>query len=86
LQKVLHCDCGFEARAKDEGDLVSQVQRHALRAHGMTLSKEHVLLLAFRAQLDESTWAHTFGAGHADETSSGGSGRRFTDERGGGTQ
>jgi predicted small metal-binding protein len=27
--KVLHCDCGFEARAEQEDGLVAQVQRHA---------------------------------------------------------
>jgi predicted small metal-binding protein len=47
LEKVLCCDCGYEARAEDEGGLVVQIQRHAWRAHGMALSQEQALLLAF---------------------------------------
>jgi hypothetical protein len=50
---VLHCDCGFEARAQDEDGLVGEVQRHAREAHGMDLSHEEALLLAFRAELRE---------------------------------
>ena len=50
---MLHCDCGFEARAGDEDGLVAEVRRHASEAHGMTLTHEEALLLAFRAELDE---------------------------------
>jgi hypothetical protein len=53
MQKVLHCDCGFEACAQDEDGLVAEVQRHACEAHGMTLSHHEALLLAFRAELNE---------------------------------
>ena len=53
VDKVLHCDCGFEARAADEDGLVAEVQRHAREAHGMALSHDEALLLAFRAELDE---------------------------------
>ncbi len=49
---MLHCDCGFEARATDEDGLVAEVRRHALEAHGMALSHDEALQLAFRAQLD----------------------------------
>jgi len=49
---VLHCHCGFEARAAGEIELVAKVQRHAREAHGMALTDEEALLLAFRAQLD----------------------------------
>jgi hypothetical protein len=49
---VLQCDCGFEARAGDENGLLAEVQRHAREAHGMPLSHDEALLLAFRAQLD----------------------------------
>jgi uncharacterized protein DUF1059 len=52
VDKVLHCDCGFEARAADEGGLVAEVQRHAREAHGMALSHDEALLLAFRTELD----------------------------------
>ena len=49
---MLQCDCGFEARAEHEDGLVAEVQRHAWEAHGMALSPEQALLLAFRAELD----------------------------------
>jgi hypothetical protein len=52
MDKVLHCDCGFEARARHEDDLVAEVRRHAQEAHGMALSHEEALLLAFRAELN----------------------------------
>jgi Protein of unknown function (DUF1059) len=52
VNKRLHCDCGFEARAADEEGLVREVQRHAREAHNMMLSHHEVLLLAFRADLD----------------------------------
>jgi hypothetical protein len=55
VDKVLQCDCGFEARAADEDGLVAEVQRHAREAHGMALSHDEALLLAFRAELDERT-------------------------------
>jgi len=51
VDKVLHCDCGFEARAADEEGLVAEVQRHAREAHGMALSLDEALLLAFQAEL-----------------------------------
>jgi hypothetical protein len=53
VDRVLHCDCGFEARAHHEEGLVAEVQRHARDAHGMALSHDEALLLAFRAQLGE---------------------------------
>jgi hypothetical protein len=51
VDKVLHCDCGFDARAEDEDRLVDEVQRHAWEAHGMALSHGEALLLAFQAEL-----------------------------------
>ena len=53
MDKVLHCNCGFQARAAHEEGLVAEVQRHASEAHGMTLTHEQAMLLAFRAELDE---------------------------------
>jgi len=53
VETVLHCHCGFEARAAGETELVAEVQRHALEAHGMRLTEQEALLLAFRAQMDE---------------------------------
>jgi len=49
---MLQCDCGFEARAEQDDELVTAVQRHAWKAHGMTLSDDEALLLVFRAGLD----------------------------------
>jgi Protein of unknown function (DUF1059) len=54
VDKVIHCDCGFEARAAHEQGLVAEVRRHASEAHGMALTHEEALLLAFRAELEES--------------------------------
>lgn len=51
---VLHCDCGFEAGASDEDDLIAEVRRHAREAHGMALSHDEAVLLVFRAELNES--------------------------------
>jgi hypothetical protein len=50
---LLHCDCGFEARAEHEEGLVAEVRRHAWEAHGMALSHDEALLLAFRVELRE---------------------------------
>ena len=52
MDRVLPCDCGFTARAEDEQGLLAEIQRHARDAHGMTLSHDDALLLAFRAELD----------------------------------
>jgi hypothetical protein len=54
VDKVLHCNCGFEARAQHEDGLVAEVQRHAREAHGMALTNDEALLLAFRIELDET--------------------------------
>jgi Protein of unknown function (DUF1059) len=51
VDKVIHCHCGFEARAEHEDALVAEVQRHASDTHGMALSHEEALLLAFRVEL-----------------------------------
>ena len=48
---MLQCECGFLARADDEDGLVDVVRRHAHEVHGMTLSHDDALLLAFRAEL-----------------------------------
>lgn len=52
MDRVLRCDCGFEARAKDEEGLVEEVRRHAWEAHGMALTCDEALVLAARAELD----------------------------------
>jgi len=61
MDTVLHCDCGFEARAADAKGLVAEVQRHAREVHGMALSDDEALQLAFRADLDATTWTGTPG-------------------------
>lgn len=53
MDSVVRCDCGFEARAQREGGLVAEVQRHAWEAHGMALSRDEALVLAFRAELND---------------------------------
>jgi hypothetical protein len=59
VDRVLHCHCGLETRAADEDGLVEAVRRHVREAHGMALSREEALLLAFRAELDEKPPATT---------------------------
>ncbi len=55
METVLRCDCGFEARAVCEDELVAAVRRHAWEAHGMALSHDEALVLAFRAEsVDEA--------------------------------
>jgi predicted small metal-binding protein len=56
MERVLTCDCGFEVHADDEAEFVARVRRHALKEHGMQISPDEVLRLAFRAELDEETW------------------------------
>jgi hypothetical protein len=46
VDKVIHCDCGFDARAEHEDGLVAEVRRHAWEAHGMALSDDEALQLA----------------------------------------
>jgi predicted small metal-binding protein len=51
VDKVVHCHCGFDARAEHEDELVAEVRRHASDVHGMTLTRDEALLLVFRAEL-----------------------------------
>ena len=52
VDKVLQCDCGFEARAGSESGLAGAVRRHAWEEHRMALSEEEALALALRAHLE----------------------------------
>ena len=54
VDRVLRCHCGFEVRCAHEHTLVADVRRHARDAHGMALSHEDALVLAFRAELDDA--------------------------------
>lgn len=67
MDKVLRCDCGFEVRVRDEAEFVALVQRHAGEAHGMELTREQVLVLALRAQLDEGAEGPRPGAATAGD-------------------
>jgi Protein of unknown function (DUF1059) len=69
VERVLQCDCGFEARAEDESELVVQVQRHAREAHRMALSPEQALLLAFRAELSQTAWVRRLASEAVSDTS-----------------
>jgi predicted small metal-binding protein len=40
--KVVRCSCGVEMRARDEGELIRQVQEHAREVHDVVLSEEQV--------------------------------------------
>jgi hypothetical protein len=55
VDRQLQCECGYQARGTDEDSLVAAIVSHAREAHGMQLSHEEALLLAFRAALDAST-------------------------------
>ena len=45
-ERFLLCDCGFEARAEHEDELVTEVQRHAWETHAMTLTPDEARSLA----------------------------------------
>jgi hypothetical protein len=64
---VLLCHCGFEARGVDEDALVAEVRRHASEAHGMALSHDEALLLAFRAELNGPRTTASESAARPDE-------------------
>ena len=49
MDKVVQCECGFEARGADEAGLAAEIQRHARDVHGMTFAPDEALLLTFRA-------------------------------------
>jgi len=52
--KVLRCECGYEAAAADEAGLVEDIRTHALEAHGISFSVEEALLVVLRSELDLS--------------------------------
>jgi predicted small metal-binding protein len=45
VNKVLLCECGFEARASDLEELVEAVRRHAREEHAMALTHDEALTL-----------------------------------------
>lgn len=46
MQRVIRCDCGFEASGVSDDDLVPVAQAHARAAHDTELSADLVLALA----------------------------------------
>jgi hypothetical protein len=58
---LVRCDCGAEIRADVERELVTRVQRHAAKEHGMALALDEALLLAFQAELSQ-TYGSSVGA------------------------
>ena len=46
MQRVIRCDCGFEAVGISDDDLVPVAQAHARAAHGTEVAAELVLALA----------------------------------------
>ena len=44
--KQVSCDCGKVIRAENDGQLISDVQKHATEVHRMSLSPEQVLSMA----------------------------------------
>jgi predicted small metal-binding protein len=45
-EKTVSCDCGKVIRAKSDGELVTDVQKHAREVHNMALTAEQVLSMA----------------------------------------
>jgi len=50
VDRVLRCECGFEARAADEDGLAAEIRRHAPDAHRMKLSHDEAAELARRRE------------------------------------
>ena len=53
----LPCGCGHVVHADSEAGLIAKAQQHAKQAHGIALTPEHILLAAFRAELETDTWS-----------------------------
>jgi predicted small metal-binding protein len=49
MTKIVNCDCGYKVRGDTDDELVAATQKHAREAHGMDLTREHVLSLAVPA-------------------------------------
>ena len=55
VDKLLTCDCGFEARAGTQSELADEIRRHAWEVHGMPISHDDALLLLFHIELAGAT-------------------------------
>ena len=49
MDKTVRCDCGHEVRAGSVEELVAEIARHALEAHGMRLTRDQALVIASSA-------------------------------------
>ncbi|MDQ6948669.1 MAG: DUF1059 domain-containing protein [Actinomycetota bacterium] len=46
VERVIRCDCGFEAASDVDADLVERAQAHARQTHGSEVSADLILSLA----------------------------------------
>ena len=58
VDKAVHCNCGFDAPAASEPELVAEVRRHEWEEYGMELSRDEALVLAFRGELAAASTTH----------------------------
>ena len=50
IDKTVRCDCGHEVpRRQRDAELVAEIRRHALEAHGMRLARDQALVIASSA-------------------------------------
>jgi hypothetical protein len=49
--RSIRCDCGYEARADNEDDLLTAIQKHALEAHGIEFTRRGAMLVLLRSEL-----------------------------------
>jgi predicted small metal-binding protein len=53
--KRVRCDCGFDAVASDEEELVAAVRRHASETHGIEFTADEALRIVRGAELHLAT-------------------------------
>jgi predicted small metal-binding protein len=51
--KTVRCDCGYEALADDEDELLTAIQKHAQEAHGIGFTREDAMLVVLRSETNE---------------------------------
>jgi predicted small metal-binding protein len=56
VEKIVTCECGFEARGTEE-ELIPLVQQHGRDVHNMLATAEQVLAMAVDAPDDPATTA-----------------------------
>jgi predicted small metal-binding protein len=55
--KDLRCDCGYRLRQQTVELMVTEVRRHAAKAHGISFSVEDALAVLMRLELDAGALA-----------------------------